>query len=211
MARRPTSAEQLAELIEGIDIAMLTTVGPEGWLVSRPLSTQAADFDGERIWFFTEADSPKIGEIRRRKKVNLAYASKDANTYVSVAGQARVNRDRAKIEALWNDALKAFFPKGVNDPNLVLLEVEVRSAEYWTGPRTGIGKLLAFVAARVTKKEELMGENRILDLKPGARKKVLRAPSDKSGGGRSKAAVKKAAAGVLTRKGTSTRRSSTVH
>jgi general stress protein 26 len=212
MARRPTSAEQLAELIEGIDIAMLTTAGPDGWLVSRPLSTQAADFDGERIWFFTEADSPKIGEIRRRRKVNVAYASKDANTYVSVAGQARINRDRAKIESLWNDALKAFFPKGVNDPNLVLLEVEVRSAEYWTGPRTGIGKLLAFVAARVTKKEELMGENRILDLKPGAKKKSLRPPSDKSGGGRSKAAVKKAAAGVLTRKRASgIGRSSTVH
>ena len=211
MARRPTSAEQLAELIEGIDIAMLTTVGPEGWLVSRPLSTQAADFDGERLWFFTEADSPKIGEIRRRRKVNLAYASKDANTYVSVAGQARINRDRAKIEALWSDALKAFFPKGVDDPNLVLLEVEVRSAEYWTGPRTGIGKLLAFVAARVAKKEELMGENRILAIKPGA-KKSLRPPSDKSGGGRSKAAAKKAAAGVLTRKrGASGGRASTLH
>lgn len=61
MARRATSAERLAELIEGIDIAMLTTVGPEGWLVSRPLSTQQASFDGERLWFFTEADSPKVG------------------------------------------------------------------------------------------------------------------------------------------------------
>lgn len=209
MARRPTNAQQLAELIEGIDIAMLTTVGAEGWLVSRPLSTQSASFDGERLWFFTEADSPKVAEIRRRKKVNLGYASKDANTYVSVAGEARILRDRARIEALWNDALKAFFPKGVDDPNLVLLEVTVRSAEYWTGPRTGIGKLLAFVAARVTKKEELMGENRILDLqRPG---KALRPPSDKSARGRSKSAAKKAAAGVLTRGRRTTPRSSTVH
>ncbi len=211
MARRPTSAEQLAELIEGIDIAMLTTVGPEGWLVSRPLSTQQASFDGERIWFFTEADSPKIGEIKRKKKVNVAYASKDANTYISVAGEARINRDRAKIESLWSDAMKAFFPKGVNDPNLVLLEVEVRSAEYWTGPRTGVGKLLSFLVARVTKKEELMGENRILDLRSGARR-ALKPPSDKSSRGRSKASAKKAAAGVLTRsKAKPASRSRTVH
>ncbi|MGY3266243.1 general stress protein 26 [Lysobacter sp. HA35] len=210
MARKPTSAEQLATLIEGIDIAMFTTVGPDGWLVSRPLSTQQASFDGERLWFFTEADSPKIGEIRRKKKVNVAYASKDSNVYVSVAGEARINRNRSKIESLWSDAMKAFFPKGVNDPNLVLLEVEVRSAEYWTGPRTGIGKLLAFVAARVTKKEELMGENRILDLRDGTRKSV-RPPSDKSKGGRSKSATKKAAAGVLTGKRATARRTSTLH
>lgn len=210
MARTPTSAEQLATLIEGIDIAMFTTVGPEGWLVSRPLSTQQASFDGERIWFFTEADSPKIGEIKRRKKVNLAYASKDENTYVSIAGEARINRDRAKLESLWNDAMKAFFPKGVNDPNLVLLEVEVRSAEYWTGPRTGVGKLLSFLVARVTKKEELMGENRILDLRDGTRK-ALRPPSDKSARGRSKTAAKRAAAGVLTRAKKSAPRARTTH
>ncbi|GGZ71442.1 general stress protein [Lysobacter xinjiangensis] len=211
MARRATSAERLAELIEGIDIAMLTTVGPEGWLVSRPLSTQQASFDGERLWFFTEADSPKVGEITRRRKVNVAYASKDANVYVSIAGQARLNRDRAKIRELWSDGYKAFFPKGVDDPNLLLLEIHVRSAEYWTGPRTGVGKLLAFVAARVTKKEELMGENRILDLQDGKRR-ALRPPSDKAVRGRSKTAAKKAAAGVLTRSRAASKRTSrTVH
>jgi general stress protein 26 len=53
MARKQTPAQELAELLEEIDIAMLTTVGPDGYLVSRPLSTQAASFDGEFLWFFT--------------------------------------------------------------------------------------------------------------------------------------------------------------
>lgn len=44
---------ELARLMKKIDIAMLTTTGPNGYLVSRPLSTQAAEFDGERVWFFT--------------------------------------------------------------------------------------------------------------------------------------------------------------
>lgn len=204
MADEPTSAQQLAELIEGIDIAMLTTTGPQGYLVSRPLSTQDASFDGQRLWFFTEADSPKVGEIRRNRKVNVAYASKESNVYVSVAGEARISDDRAKIDALWNDALKAFFPRGKDDPNLVLLEVAVRSAEYWTGPRTGIGKLISFVVARVTKKEEVMGENRILDLRGGA-KTSLRPPSDKAARGRSKSAAKAAAKKVLSGRGGSTR------
>jgi general stress protein 26 len=159
------TAALLGKLIEDIDIAMLTTVGADGELVSRPLSTQRSQYDGRRVWFFTEGDSPKVGEIRRHPKVNLAYASKDKNTYVSVAGRARVMRDQAMIDQFWNDALKAFFPKGKDDPNLVLLEVEPRTVEYWDGPGTWLGKVVAFVVARVTKREEVMGENRLLDLR----------------------------------------------
>ena len=85
----------------------------------------------------------------------------------SLTGTARVNRDRDMIDALWSDAAKAFFPKGKDDPNLVLLEVTLRSAEYWDGPSTTIGKLVTFVVARLTKNEEVMGENRIVDLLQG--------------------------------------------
>ena len=158
-------AELLGKLLEDIDIAMLTTIGRDGLLVSRPLSTQRSSYDGRRVWFFTEADSPKIAEIRRNPKVNLAYASKEKNTYVSLAGVASVNRDRALIEQFWSDAMKAFFPRGKEDPNLVLLEVEPRTVEYWDGPSSLIGKAISFLVARVTKKEELMGENRMLDLR----------------------------------------------
>lgn len=175
MAATSKTARHIAKLLENIDTAMMTTVGPDGFLVSRPLSTQEARFDGKRVWFFTEADSPKMGEIRRNPKVNLAYASKDKNTYLSVAGTAKVNNDRRRINALWSDAMKAFFPEGKNDPNLALLEVEVRTVEYWDGPGTLVGKLVGFVKARVTGKEEAMGENRLVDLSP--RTKTLLPPS----------------------------------
>lgn len=162
--------KKIGKLLEDIDVAMLTTVGARGFLVSRPLSTRQANFDGSRIRFFTEADSPKVAEIRRNAKVNLAYASEKRNTYVSLTGTATISRDRALIDALWNDAMKAFFPNGKDDPNLVVLDVALRSAEYWDGPSTAIGKLVTFVIARVTKNEEVMGENRIVDLGTGRRR-----------------------------------------
>lgn len=221
------NAEALGKLLEDIDIAMLTTVGPQGYLVSRPLSTRQASFDGERVWFFTEADSPKIGEVRRNPKVNLAYASKDKNTYVSLSGTAKVNRDRGMIEALWNDAMKAFFPGGKDDPNLVLLEVSVRTAEYWDGPSTLIGKLVTFVIARVTRKEEVMGENRLLDLsgsrttsrlppshanaRPGARKAARKTLSTQAAGkpSASTGSATKRSAGTKSASKTATRTATT--
>ena len=41
--------EKLRELIEDIDIAMLTTVEADGTLRSRPMGTQKAEFDGD-LW-----------------------------------------------------------------------------------------------------------------------------------------------------------------
>ena len=171
MATRKQEVATLAKLMKKIDIAMLTTVGTGGYLVSRPLSTQATTFDGERIWFMTEADSPKAAEIRRHAKVNVAYASKDANTYISAAGDARVVRDQALIDRFWSDALKAFFPKGPNDPNLTLIEVRVRTIEYWDGPGSWIGKAATYLAALVTGNDDVMGENRIVDLDTGRSRK----------------------------------------
>lgn len=189
---------QLGELLEGIDIAMLTTVGARGHLVSRPLSTQQAEYNGTRLWFLTEADSPKVAEIRRHPKVNLAYASKEKNTYVSISGSARTFHDQAKIDQLWNDAMKAFFPKGNTDPNLVLLEVDARTVEYWDGPGTFLGKLVTFIIARVTKNEEVMGENRILDLS-GPRTSSRLPPSAK-GARPARAAGRKPAAKAVAKK-----------
>ena len=192
-----TIAQQLAKLVEGIDIAMFTTVGPGGYLVSRPLSTQAASFDGERLWFFVDATSPKVDEIRRNRRVNVAYASKDRNTYVSLAGDARLTRDPTLVQSFWNDALKAFFPKGCDDPNLALIEVRPRTAEYWDGPGSFLGKALTFMVARVTGNDDAMGENRIVDLGTG-RARVP--PSSDSKSPREKKATVAKVAKALTRK-----------
>ncbi len=125
--------EQLAELIRDVDIAMFTTTGVDGRLYSRPLGTQEVEFDGD-LWFATAADSPKVAEISLNPKVNVAYASPSKNTYVSVAGTARIVDDRAKVEELWSPAMKLFFPGGKDDPNLRLIHVRAESADQRSCP-----------------------------------------------------------------------------
>ncbi len=50
---------------------------------------------------------------------------------MSLSGDARLDDDRARIEAMWNPMAKVYFPKGVDDPDLTLLRVDVHKAEYW--------------------------------------------------------------------------------
>lgn len=158
--------KKLAELIKGIEVAMLTTVAEDGTLRSRPMVTQKAEFDGT-LWFFTPAGAPKVGEVGHDRRVNVSYASPDDNRYVSVSGTAELVRDRQKIEELWNPVLKAWFPDGLQDPELALLRVNPERAEYWDSPSSTLVHLVGFVRAVATGKPYRPGENEKLDLHKG--------------------------------------------
>lgn len=158
--------QKLAKLIEGIDIAMLTTVEDDGCLRSRPMATQQSEFDGD-LWFFTGANSPKIRELEHDGHVCLSYSSPKDNRFVSISGKAEVVRDRAKAEELWKPAYRAWFPKGLEDPDLTLLKVTVQHAEYWdTASRAMVyiyGMMKSLTTGERPKGKEL-GEHEKLDM-----------------------------------------------
>ncbi|GAB4523496.1 MAG: pyridoxamine 5'-phosphate oxidase family protein [Anaerolineae bacterium] len=154
--------EKLRDLIKDIDIAMLTTVDDDGSLRSRPMGTQETEFDGD-LWFFTSVDTPKVDEIQAEHEVNVSYAKPGKNRYVSVSGTAVLVNDRAKMEELWSPIYKAYFPGGLDDPNLRLLKVDVRKAEYWDSPGGLIPTIIGF-AQSLAGKEADMGDNQKLQL-----------------------------------------------
>ena len=142
-------AQKLWELIKDIKIAMLTTEDADGVLRSRPMATQQAEFEGD-LWFFTGASSRKVREASRHHEVNLSYAEPGSNKYVSVSGTASVVHDAAKAKELWNPIYTAWFPEGLEDPNLALLKVEVHKAEYWDSPSSSMVQLVGFLKAFAT-------------------------------------------------------------
>jgi general stress protein 26 len=155
--------KKLAELIEDIQFAMLTTQEPDGTLRSRPMTTQQQEFDGD-LWFFVGASGSTAREVQRDQQVNLSYAKPDKNIYVSVSGRASLVRDRQKLEELWNPVYKAWFPDGLDDPNLALLRVEATQAEYWDAPNGKVVQALGFAKALLTGKSYEGAENEKLDL-----------------------------------------------
>ncbi len=63
------------------------------------------------------------------------------------------------MEELWNPILKAWFPKGLDDPNITLLKVSVESAEYWDSTSSTIVQVAGFIKAIVTGTNADGGEN----------------------------------------------------
>ena len=158
--------KKLGDLIRGIKVAMLTTVADDGGLRSRPMATQEAEFDGV-LWFFTRADAPKVGEVRHDERVGISYASPDDQRYVSVSGRAELVRDPARVRELWGPAYKAWFPKGLDDPELALLRVEPERAEYWDAPSGTLVQIAGLVKSVVTGQPAAAGEHEKLDLRGG--------------------------------------------
>jgi general stress protein 26 len=135
--------EELYQLIDGIEIAMLTTRTLDGALVSRPMQTQARRA-GTDLWFMTSTDTMKIEELAFDPHVNLAYYKDGSREYVSVSGTARVTRDREMIHQLYKPDWKAWLGDeggarngGPDDPRIALIDVQAESATYLksTDPR----------------------------------------------------------------------------
>jgi general stress protein 26 len=140
---------KVADLIQDVKIAMLTTVDQDGNLRSRPMATQKTEFDGD-LWFFTSAGSAKVGEVQSEQRVNVSYSNPEASRYVSVSGTAQLVRDQKKAKELWNPIYKAWFPEGLDDPTLALLKVSVEKAEYWDSPSGKMVQAIGFVKALAT-------------------------------------------------------------
>jgi general stress protein 26 len=125
----------LWKLVEGIEIAMMTTVDQDGMLHSRPMATQAVEAD-EYLLFFAAKDSGKVKAIRSNHHVALVYADPRSGRYVSAAGRARVSENREEARKLWSSAAQSWFPDGPVDEGLVLIEVDVDDAQWWDGARS---------------------------------------------------------------------------
>ncbi len=155
--------KQLRGMLKGIRFTMLTTEDADGGLRSRPMTTQELDEDGT-LWFFTGKGTSKVDEIRRHQEVNLSYVNEGDNRFVSVAGKAELIEDRAKMAELWNPLYKAWFPDGLEDPELSLLKVSVERVEYWDSASSKLTQLVGFVKAVVTGKQADVGTYGQLDV-----------------------------------------------
>jgi general stress protein 26 len=157
--------EKLREMVKAIDICMLTTFDEQGDPHSRPMSNnREIEFDGD-LWFFTYGSSHKVDEVGRAPKVNASFSDPDAQQYASLTGRAEVVRDRAKIRELWQPHLKAWFPEGVDTPDIALLKVSVERAEYWDASQSMVAHAVSLVSSLVTGTPAQPGENEKINLK----------------------------------------------
>jgi general stress protein 26 len=155
--------DKVFDMIKDIKLCMMVTQDMDGNLFARPMAAQEKD-DSDQLWFFTGADTPKVQEIKENSSILLSYAESDGSTFVSLCGEASIVKDQARIEELWSESLKAWFPKGKTDPNICLIKVNPLSAEYWDQPSSKFVQAFGYIKGKVTGKPERLGENKTIKL-----------------------------------------------
>jgi general stress protein 26 len=153
--------EQLWSLIKDIKFGMLTTRHADGRLRSRPMTTQNSHLDQDaKLWFFMSRLGEAAAELQADPSVCMVYADTGSDSYVSVSGTARVSNDKAKKQELWSPLAKAWFPQGIDDPDLLLVRIDIVDADCWDVKHSKLVQLWQMASAAVSGKPPTdMGEH----------------------------------------------------
>ena len=125
----------VADAMQDIDIAIMSTHSPGDAITSRPMSNNSdVRFDGTS-YYFSQEDAQCVKDIARKKQVALGFSSGEgifsSATYVVVEGEAELIRDKSAFQKHWNPDLDEWFEQGADTPGLVLIKVRARKAKIW--------------------------------------------------------------------------------
>jgi general stress protein 26 len=143
--------EKIQDIARDADICLFATNLSQLPIAARPMSTQKVDDDGN-LWFLSSKSSAHNQEIGMDSRVQLFYSHKGSSEYLSVYGEATILVDREIAKELWNPMVKAWFPEGVDDPELTIIKVVPSDAYYWDTKNNKTVSLLKIIAGAVTGK-----------------------------------------------------------
>lgn len=132
-----TELDKLYQMIEDIEIAMMTTRRTDGHLESRAMATQKRAA-GADLWFVSCDGTAKLRDIAGDPHVNIAFYKDGTREWISISGLATMSRDRDKIRELYAPDWKASFPDEGDsrhgtpeDPRMVLIGVDIHAAVFF--------------------------------------------------------------------------------
>jgi general stress protein 26 len=161
MSSTGSELDTLNELLKKFRFAMLTTRADDGALHAHPLTVQETESDGD-LWFIVGTHASAVAHVRRDPKVGLSFSSD--STWLSLAGEAEIVDDLAKLKELWSTSVEAWFPDGPESPDVTLLRVNTLSGEYWGSAGGRIATAIALVTSKVTGERPRGAENDKFDL-----------------------------------------------
>lgn len=142
--------QKFKKLVKEISICMfITNTDADTNEHTRPMATIDVEDNGT-LWFFTDLRSIKVEEVSKERKAHLVYAHPGKESYLDVWGMATVVTDRQQIKDKWSPMVKAWFPDGVDDPNLALLKIVPYKNYYWDAETGKMVQFLKMAASIVT-------------------------------------------------------------
>jgi len=94
-----------------------------------PMTAQLDKHANHAIWFFTSRDN----RFAEAGAATATFLSKGHDVFARFAGNLVEETDRARLDKQWNNWVEAWFPGGKDDPNLLMLRMDLGDASIWAG------------------------------------------------------------------------------
>jgi general stress protein 26 len=88
------------------------------------------------ILFTTNTSSSKVDHIKNRSAVSIYYHIPESWKGVMFGGDIEIVKDGELKKKLWHDDWIKYYPKGYDDPDHTILQINPRVAKGWAENRT---------------------------------------------------------------------------
>jgi len=92
-----------------------------------PMTAQLDRLADHAIWFFTSRDH----HFAQGGPATATFAGKGHDLFARFAGRLSEETGRERFEEEWSGFVQAYFPGGKDDPNLLMLRMDLGAAEIW--------------------------------------------------------------------------------
>ena len=143
--------DKFKEIVKHESTCLFTTQLTKVPLTTRPMSVKKVCDQGN-FWFLSPSDSDKNKEISNDPRVQLFISNTSNYEFLSIYGKATITKDKAKIDELWSDIAKAWFPDGKDDPRVTVIKVSPEEGFYWDTKDGKLVSMIKILASAVTGK-----------------------------------------------------------
>ncbi|WAT18231.1 pyridoxamine 5'-phosphate oxidase family protein [Aurantiacibacter sp. MUD11] len=92
-----------------------------------PMTAQLDKDADSAIWFFTTKDHC----LANGGPATATFAGKGHEMFARFSGTLREETSRERLDKQWSKVVEAWFPGGKDDPNLLMLRMDLGQAEIW--------------------------------------------------------------------------------
>ncbi|MBH5322494.1 pyridoxamine 5'-phosphate oxidase family protein [Aurantiacibacter sediminis] len=94
-----------------------------------PMTAQLDKDANSAIWFFTTKDHT----FAKGGPATATFAGKGHDMFARFSGVLSEETSQERFEKQWSTVVEAWFPGGKDDPNLLMLRMDLGQAEIWNG------------------------------------------------------------------------------
>jgi general stress protein 26 len=94
-----------------------------------PMTAQLDKDADSAIWFFTGRES----RFATMGAATVTYQSKGHDLFCRFSGMLSEETSRAQLDKQWSNFVEAWFPGGKDDPNLLMMRMDLGDASIWAG------------------------------------------------------------------------------